>query len=143
MTCIFCSIIAGERPADFVFSDGHCVAFLDHRPLFPGHVLLLPRDHVATLAELADEQTGPLMLHAKWLSIAVERAVGAEGTFVAMNNRVSQSVAHLHLHVVPRRRGDGLRGFFWPRHPYDDDEHRRQVAQDIRRALKAGAAPEG
>lgn len=140
MACVFCEIINGSASADIVLSDEHFIAFLDHRPLFPGHVLLMPRNHVATLSELDDRQTGPLMLCAKRLSVAVERAVQAEGTFVAINNRVSQSVAHLHVHVVPRRKGDGLKGFFWPRHAYESDEQRERVAHDIRQALRAGAA---
>lgn len=140
MTCVFCEIINGSSPADIVLSDARFIAFLDHRPLFPGHVLLMPRRHVATLSELDDEQAGPLMRRAKRLSLAVERAVEAQGTFVALNNRVSQSVAHLHVHVVPRRQGDGLKGFFWPRHPYESVQQRQRVANDIRQALTAGEA---
>lgn len=135
--CIFCEIINGSASAEIILSDTHFIAILDHRPLFPGHVLLMPRVHVETLSELDDGQAGPLMLRAKRLSIAVELAVEAQGTFVALNNRVSQSVPHLHVHIVPRRKGDGLKGFFWPRHGYASNEERKRVAEDIRRALRA------
>jgi len=118
-----------------VLDEDEVVAFLDHRPLFPGHVLVVPRRHVATLADLPDDLIEPLFGAVRRVSTAVERAVEAQGTFVAANNRVSQSVPHLHVHVVPRRRGDGLKGFFWPRHPYRDDAHRREVAAAIRAAL--------
>lgn len=111
------------------------MAFLDRRPLFPGHTLLVPRSHIATLADLPAELVAPLFLQAQRLASAVERAVGAEGTFVAINNRVSQSVPHLHVHIVPRRRGDGLKGFFWPRHGYRDAGHAAEVRDALRDAL--------
>jgi histidine triad (HIT) family protein len=117
-----------------VFEDGDSVAFLDHRPLFPGHVLLIPRHHFETLADLPPALVGPLFFNARLLSLAVEEAMEAEGSFLAVNNRVSQSVPHLHVHVVPRRRKDGLRGFFWPRRSYGDEAERRRVAEAVRAA---------
>ena len=118
-----------------MLDEGPTVAFLDRRPLFPGHTLLVPRSHIATLADLPAELVAPLFLQAQRLASAVERAVGAEGTFVAINNRVSQSVPHLHVHIVPRRRGDGLKGFFWPRHGYRDAGHAAEVRDALRDAL--------
>lgn len=120
-SCRFCAIIRGEQPAQIVFEDRWSVAFLDRRPLFPGHTLLVPRDHHATLADLPAELVGPLFANAKLLARGIEEALGAEGSFVAINNRVSQSVPHLHIHIVPRRKGDGLKGFFWPRQAYRDE----------------------
>ncbi len=119
--CIFCSIIRGETPARVVLDEPHALAFLDHRPLFPGHVLLVPREHHEVLTDLPPELVGPLFTSAQRLARAVEVGLAADGTFVAMNNRVSQSVHHLHVHVVPRRRKDGLKGFFWPRVKYASD----------------------
>jgi len=136
MSCVFCDIVAGKVPAEIVWRDGaHAVAFLDSRPLFPGHVLLVPAEHIETLADLPAAQVGPLFQAAQKLEAAVERALNAEGTFIAVNNRVSQSVPHLHIHIVPRRKGDGLKGFFWPRRGYDSDEHLRETADRIRRAI--------
>jgi histidine triad (HIT) family protein len=126
--------VAGDVGAEIVFSDGHTLAFLDHRPVFPGHVLLVPRAHDETLADLPAEQIEPLFSAAQRLSVAVQAAMDAHGTFVAMNNTVSQSVPHLHVHVVPRRRKDGLRGFFWPRQRYADDGEMAAVARRIRDA---------
>src|SRR5262245_8763308 len=117
--CLFCTIVSGAKAERVVETDG-AVAFLDHRPLFPGHVLLVPRRHVETLEDLPADEIGPLFLLAQRLCRAVREAMEAHGTFVAMNNRVSQSVPHLHVHVVPRRTKDGLRGFFWPRQKYTD-----------------------
>lgn len=114
-----------------------CVAFLDTRPLFPGHVLLVPREHHETIADLTPALVAALFGYAREVSIAVERALGADGTFVAMNNRVSQSVPHAHVHVVPRKRGDGLRGFFWPRHKYASEAEAAEVAAKLRSALRA------
>jgi histidine triad (HIT) family protein len=127
--------VAGDVGAETVFSDEHTLAFLDNRPVFPGHVLLVPRDHYDTLADLPAEQIAPLFAAAQRLSVAVQAAMDAHGTFVAMNNTVSQSVPHLHVHVVPRRRKDGLRGFFWPRQRYPDDGEMAAVAQRIRDSL--------
>lgn len=118
--CVFCAIVAGERPASTVLDEEHLVAFLDVRPVFKGHVLLVPRLHVGTLPDLPATLRDPFFEAAQRLSRAVTTALGAEGSFVGLNNTVSQSVPHLHLHVVPRTRGDGLRGFFWPRTRYAD-----------------------
>src|SRR3954453_20539573 len=135
--CLFCRIVSGELPATIVYEDDNSIAFLDHRPLFPGHTLLIPRAHVETLGELPAKLIGPYFEAAKLLSRAVELALEAEGSFVAMNNRVSQSVPHLHVHVVPRRRKDGLRGFFWPRHKYETDEQMQLTAKAIQLAIKS------
>jgi len=138
--CIFCEIAAGSNGSPALFEWQDCVAFLDHRPLFPGHCLLIPRTHVETLTDLPEEQVGPLFVRARLLCRAVEQAMQAEGTFLAVNNRVSQSVPHLHIHVVPRRKKDGLRGFFWPRLKYRDEEELETVRLAVRDALeKAGA----
>jgi histidine triad (HIT) family protein len=133
--CLFCRIVSGEVPAVVVYEDKDTVAFLDHRPLFPGHTLLVPREHFETLGDLPPAQVGPFFQNAQLLSRAVESALEAEGTFVAMNNRVSQSVPHLHVHVVPRRRKDGLKGFFWPRTKYKNEEEMEVVQRKIAQAL--------
>ncbi|MEX2229570.1 MAG: HIT family protein [Dehalococcoidia bacterium] len=138
--CRFCRIAAGDEPAPIVLADDVAVVFLDRRPLFPGHCLLVPREHAETLGDLPAESVGPLFERVQVLARAVERAIEAEGTFVAINNRVSQSVPHLHVHVVPRRRGDGLRGFFWPRTTYRDDAHAESVRAAIAAALDADMA---
>ena len=134
--CLFCRIVSGELPATVVYEDDTSVAFLDHRPLFHGHTLLVPREHVETLGELPGKTVGPYFEAAQILSRAVESAMAAEGTFVAMNNRVSQSVPHLHVHIVPRRKKDGLKGFFWPRTKYKSDEEMGEVQKKISNALK-------
>jgi len=134
--CLFCRIVSGELPATVVYEDDNTVAFLDHRPLFPGHTLLVPRQHVETLGELPTNLVAPYFEAAQLLSRAVESAMDAEGTFVAMNNRVSQSVPHLHVHVVPRRRKDGLKGFFWPRTKYKNAEEMEEVKRKISAVLK-------
>jgi histidine triad (HIT) family protein len=131
--------VAGGTSAHIVASDASTVAFLDARPVFPGHVLLVPRDHYETLADLPPDLVEPLFAAARRLSVAVQAALDAHGTFVAMNNTVSQSVPHLHVHVVPRRRKDGLRGFVWPRQRYADDADMATVAASIRAALARGA----
>lgn len=131
VSCLFCRIVDGDEPATIVADDDEVVAFLDIRPLFHGHVLLVPRLHVETLADLPAERTGPVFERVASMERAVERAMGAQGTFVAINNRVSQSVPHLHVHVVPRTKGDGLRGFFWPRTRYDSPEQQAEVAAAI------------
>ena len=133
--CPFCAIAAGAADAQLVLDEEHTLAFLDRRPLFPGHVLLIPRRHVAALDELPAELLTPLFAQAQRLAGAVQRGLQADGSFVAINNRVSQSVPHLHVHIVPRRRGDGLKGFFWPRHGYRDAAHATEVRDAIRRAL--------
>ncbi|MFN2606888.1 MAG: HIT family protein [Acidimicrobiales bacterium] len=140
--CVFCRVVSGEEPAYVVLDEADAVAFLDVRPLFPGHCLLVPRAHLETLADLPAALVGPLFSTARRLAVAVEAAMEADGTFVALNNRVSQSVPHLHVHVVPRRRKDGLRGFFWPRHRYADDAEAAAVAAQVRAAL-AGTTPTG
>ena len=134
--CLFCRIVSGEVPATVVYEDDNSVAFLDHRPLFHGHTLLVPRIHVETLGELPVSQVGPFFKTAQLLSRAIEPALGAEGTFVAMNNRVSQSVPHLHVHVVPRRRKDGLKGFFWPRTKYKNEDEMLAVKKMIASKIK-------
>jgi histidine triad (HIT) family protein len=133
--CLFCRIVSGELPATIVYEDDDAIAFLDHRPLFPGHSLLVPRAHVETLGDLPVKHVGPYFEAAQLLARAVETAMDAEGTFVAMNNRVSQSVPHLHVHVVPRRRKDGLKGFFWPRTKYKSAEEMEEVRRKIAAAL--------
>jgi histidine triad (HIT) family protein len=133
--CVFCRIVAGELPAHVVLEDDLVLAFLDHTPLFPGHTLLVPKVHHETLADLPDDLVHPLFTQAQRLSAAMESVLGAAGSFVAMNNKVSQSVPHLHVHVVPRNRKDGLRGFFWPRTKYADDDHAASVAAELRAGL--------
>jgi histidine triad (HIT) family protein len=133
--CKFCQIIAGEIPAHFVLDTDEVVAFLDHRPLFPGHTLVLPRAHIETLADLEESRVGPFFREVQRVEAAVRTAMEAQGSFVAENNVVSQSVPHLHVHVVPRRRKDGLRGFFWPRTRYAGDAQMAAVAAGIRERL--------
>ncbi|HEX8347529.1 MAG TPA: HIT family protein [Actinoplanes sp.] len=133
--CVFCSIVAGTGPAFRVADSGAGVAFLDTRPVFKGHVLVVPRPHVDDLTGLPAEQVPGFFTLVQRLSVAVRDALGAGGTFVAMNNTVSQSVPHLHAHVVPRTKGDGLRGFFWPRHRYADDTEAAGYAARIAAAL--------
>jgi histidine triad (HIT) family protein len=135
--CTFCSIVAGEAPAAIVHADDATVGFLDVRPLFHGHVLLVPRAHVETLPDLPAGELASFFGVVQRLSRAVPEAMEAQGSFVAMNNVVSQSVPHLHAHVVPRRRKDGLRGFFWPRTKYADDEEMHSVAARIREMMRA------
>ena len=134
--CTFCEIVAGRLPAHVVLDDEVAVAFLDVRPLFPGHVLVVPRSHHETLVDLPPESVEPLFARTRAITAAVELAMGAAGSFVALNNRVSQSVPHLHVHVVPRNRKDGLRGFFWPRTKYRSDDDAADVAARIRGALE-------
>jgi len=134
--CVFCQIASGQMPANIVYEDDEAVAFLDVHPLFPGHVLLCPREHYETLTDLPVNLCGPMMAKTQVLARAVESALDAEGTFIAVNNRVSQSVPHLHIHVVPRRKRDGLKGFFWPRTPYRDDAARAAVCQAIEREVQ-------
>lgn len=133
--CVFCDILQGRVPAFTVLDEPNHVAFLDIRPLFAGHVLLVPRAHVETLGDLPEEAVAPLFLAAQRLTRAAEKGLGAEGTFVAMNNRISQSVPHLHVHVVPRRKKDGLKGFFWPRTKYASDAEAEAVRDRLRGAL--------
>lgn len=132
--CVFCAIAAGETAADVVLDEPDLVAFLDRRPLFKGHTLLVPREHVVTLPDLPAHLRDGFLEAAQRLATAMVEGLGAQGSFVAMNNVVSQSVAHLHLHVVPRTKGDGLRGFFWPRTTYADEEA-AAYAERLRTAL--------
>ena len=134
--CRFCQIVAGDESAHVVLEDEVSVGFLDNRPLFPGHTLLVPRDHHETLADLPDDMVGPMFANAQRLSVAVPSAMKKPGSFVALNNVVSQSVPHLHVHVVPRVRKDGLRGFFWPRTKYESEDQMREVAARVRMALE-------
>lgn len=134
--CVFCDIAAGIVAAQVVYDDENLIAFLDSHPLFPGHVLLCPREHYDTLLDLPMGLTGPMLAATQLVAQAVENAVDAEGTFIAINNRVSQTVPHLHIHVVPRRRRDGLKGFFWPRQSYKDDAAREAVRDAIEREIQ-------
>jgi histidine triad (HIT) family protein len=133
--CVFCEIVSGARPAHVVFSDDVAVAFLDARPVFKGHVLVAPLAHYVTLADLPTDLVGPLFQRVQRVSAAMPAAFGAQGSFVGENNVVSQSVPHLHVHVVPRTKGDGLRGFFWPRGKYADDAEAADYARRLREAL--------
>jgi histidine triad (HIT) family protein len=140
-SCTFCQIAAGSIAAPIVQQDERFIAFLDHRPLFAGHVLLIPRTHYETLADLPRETVGPLFTEAQALSRAMEDALGAEGSFVAINNRISQSVPHLHVHIVPRRRQDGLRGFFWPRTKYRNEDEIESFRAKLEAALERRKQP--
>ncbi|MBB4934559.1 histidine triad (HIT) family protein [Lipingzhangella halophila] len=133
--CLFCAIVTGERRGHIVSADDAAVAFLDSRPLFKGHVLVVPVRHVETLTDLPHTRVGSFFGRVQDITSAVERGLQAAGTFVAMNNRVSQSVPHLHVHVVPRQRKDGLRGFFWPRTSYGSDAEADDYAARVRDAL--------
>ena len=137
MNCLFCEIISGKVNATVVFEDEISVAFLDHRPLFPGHCLLVPRNHYETLSDLPKNLVGPFFENVQLFARAVEVALGAEGSFVAMNNRISQSVPHLHVHVVPRRKKDGLKGFFWPRNKYESETQIAEVQKSIQTTISA------
>ncbi len=135
MPCLFCGIVSGEVSASVVFEDDISMAFLDHRPLFPGHCLLVPKEHHETLTDLPTELIGPFFKNAQSLAAAVEVALEAEGIFVAMNNRISQSVPHLHVHIVPRKKKDGLKGFFWPRNKYKNEDELLEVQKSIQAAI--------
>lgn len=134
-TCLFCQIVAGERPAFVVQSDEVSLSFLDTRPVFKGHVLVVPRPHLETLTDLPD--VGPYFERVQAMARAVQEGLEAGGTFVAMNNTISQSVPHLHTHVVPRNKKDGLRGFFWPRTTYESDTEATSYAEAIKKALES------
>jgi histidine triad (HIT) family protein len=135
MKCAFCRIISGEIESQIVFVDAVSLAFLDHRPLFPGHSLLVPKNHYETLNDLPAELIEPLFTNARLMARAVEQAMKAEGTFIAINNRISQGVPHLHIHIVPRRKRDGLKGFFWPRNPYKDEAELLKTRKAIQKAV--------
>jgi histidine triad (HIT) family protein len=134
--CKFCEIASKAVSSVIVFEDEISLAFLDHRPLFPGHTLLIPKAHHETLADLPPNQILPFFGDLQSLADAVERGLRAEGSFVAINNKVSQSVPHLHVHIVPRKKGDGLRGFFWPRQKYRDEAQMLQVRKAIVNELR-------
>jgi histidine triad (HIT) family protein len=133
--CVFCGIVSGEVPAFVVADEADGMAFLDARPVFPGHVLVVPRSHIETLGDLPDSSLAPFFGLVRRIAVAVEAGLGAGGTFVAINNRVSQSVPHLHAHVVPRTKGDGLRGFFWPRRKYASDDEATAYRDKIKLEL--------
>jgi histidine triad (HIT) family protein len=135
--CVFCRIARGDLPAHFVHTDDDHLAFLDHRPLFAGHVLIVPRTHVETFLDLAPERVGPLFALVQRVSAAVVTGMQAEGVFNAVNTRVSQSVPHLHVHAIPRRKKDGMKGFFWPRYSYSGEEEMERA----RAAIAAALAP--
>ena len=142
-SCPFCAMARGEH-ADFVVDqDEYTLTFLDHRPVFPGHCLVIPRAHIEVLADLPDELLAPFLAATRLAARAVEEGMAAQGTFIGMSNRVSQSVPHLHAHVVPRSRGDGLRGFFWPRTSYPTDAARDEVAARLRAAFAAARVDVG
>ena len=133
--CLFCSAVAGSLSVETVYSSPAVFAFLDHRPVFKGHVLVVPRAHVVTLGDLPPADLSPYFTDVQRLAVAVEAGLGAGGTFVALNNKVSQSVPHLHTHVVPRTKGDGLRGFFWPRTKYASPDEAASYAAKIKSVL--------
>jgi len=135
VSCIFCEIIARTLPAHVVLDDDVALAFLDKTPLFHGHVLVVPRTHVVTLSELDASVVGPFFERVQRIARVMPEALAAQGTFVAMNNLVSQSVPHLHCHVVPRTKGDGLKGFFWPRKKYSGDDQMSETAAKLRAVL--------
>ena len=139
--CVFCDIVAGSVPAYVVYDGPGVLAFLDHRPLLPGHVLVIPKTHYETLGDLPAAEVGPYFLVVQRLAVAVENGMHADGSFVAANIRISQSVPHLHVHVVPRRKGDGLFGknFMWMRRPYPSEAAMREAQEAIRAALAASA----
>ncbi|KTD22556.1 HIT family protein [Legionella londiniensis] len=133
--CVIDNIIKKKENAAIVYEDRDWIAFLDHRPLFLGHTLLAPKRHVETLYELDEPLLFSLFAMTQKIGKAVEKGMGAEGSFIAMNNIVSQSIPHLHVHIVPRNKGDGLKGFFWPRTKYENDEQRDKVKEQIKRHL--------
>ena len=133
--CVFCAIVEGETSATEVYRDDDFVAFLDAHPVFPGHVLMVPRRHVQTYDELPEDLAGPWLRASQALERAVESAMDADGSLLIVNNVVSQSVPHLHVHVVPRTKGDGLRGFFWPRTKYVSEQEAREYAGRVAAAL--------
>jgi histidine triad (HIT) family protein len=135
--CIFCQVVGEQKSGAIVFEDEISLAFLDHRPLFPGHCLLVPKKHFETLADMPGELIGPFFSNVQLLARAVESGLDAEGSFVAMNNRISQSVPHFHVHVVPRRKKDGLKGFFWPRNKYSSELEITEVQKRIAAAIAA------
>lgn len=134
--CEFCRIISDDGNSHIVFEDDLTLSFLDNRPLFPGHCLLIPKEHIITVNDLDEVTRNTIFTNMQLLNRAVEKAMGAEGTFIAINNKISQSVPHLHIHIVPRRRKDGLKGFFWPRNPYTDEKHIEEVQGKLVETVK-------
>jgi len=134
-SCVFCKIISGELKAQIVYEDDKIIAFLDAGPIFGGHTLVSPKQHYVTLMDLPPKMLEPLFSVAQVICRAVEKGLGAEGSFVAINNKISQSVPHLHVHVIPRRPKDGMKGFFWPRRPYKDQQEMETTAEAIRKAI--------
>jgi histidine triad (HIT) family protein len=134
-SCAFCKILLGKTECHRVFEDEHTLTFLDHRPLFPGHCLLIPKTHLETLADLPASLLQPIFSNVQMLAAAVQQAMAAEGTFIGANNHVSQSVPHFHMHIVPRCKGDGLKGFFWPRRKYASPEEMDEVLQSLQSAI--------
>ncbi|MGC8716956.1 MAG: HIT family protein [bacterium] len=134
--CVFCRIIRGEEKAYIVFEDDSSITFLDIRPLFPGHCLVVPKQHYETLADLPDDSIEKIFKNAKLVSQAVEIALKADGSFIGINNKVSQSVPHLHIHIIPRKRGDGLKGFFWPRTRYKDEKELLEIQSMIKASIE-------
>jgi histidine triad (HIT) family protein len=135
--CVFCRIAAGEIKSHTVYEDERIIVFLDNGPLFAGHALVCPKEHVDTMLDLSSDLMQPLFGTTQMVARAVEKGLDAEGTLIAVNNKVSQSVPHLHVHVIPRRRKDGLRGFFWPRQPYRDEAHALEIRDRLRAAIEA------
>lgn len=134
---MFCRIADGLVPTDIIAEDETTLTFLDHSPVFPGHLLIIPKRHTATLLDLAQDQLAPFFSQVQRASKAVETALEAHGSFVAINTKISQSVPHLHAHVIPRRKGDGMKGFFWPRRNYTDESHRQEIVAKLRAAFPA------
>ena len=134
-SCVFCRIVRGDIEAARVYEDERIVVFLDNTPLFAGHCLVCPKEHHELLTELPDDLLAPVLGTARLIARAVEHGLGAEGSFIALNNRISQSVPHLHMHVIPRRKGDGMKGFFWPRRPYRDKDDMRTTQERLQAAL--------
>jgi histidine triad (HIT) family protein len=134
--CVFCKIINRELESYVVFEDKYSLAFLDKRPLFPGHCLLIPKEHYETLIDLPVKLIKPIFFNAKIIAEAVEIGMKAEGSFIAINNKVSQSIPHLHIHIVPRKKKDGLKGFFWPRHNYKDQNHVLKTCETLKKLIK-------
>lgn len=143
--CLFCRIAAGTLAAKVVYEDEHTMAFLDHSPVFHGHTLVVPKRHVETMLDLPPELVSPLMATTKLVAAAVEKGLGAEGSFVCVNVKVSQTVPHLHVHVMPRSRGDGMKGFFWPRRPYPTEDARERTRAALAQAVEhlRGGGDEG
>ena len=133
--CLFCEIVSRAEPAHVVAETDAALVFLDQRPVFKGHCLIVPKAHVETLVDLPRDALDPLMGVARGIAQAVVVGLGADGTFVAMNNKVSQSVPHLHVHVIPRRKKDGLKGFFWPRVKYASEDEMAEFAARIAAAF--------